>query len=235
VQNISVLYPFKNSFFQRFSGNAGIGFTYTRSSDFGQANFNGKLSYLAKQEEITLSTSGIYSLTDSTFSRDREDISLKYNHYFSPTWFGTTILSYQRNLELGLERRFSEGLGAGNKFVTTQHVYAWARSGLVLNQERNTENETTGTLSELFGQVEFNYFKFTKPQVNLVLTENFYYSLSQAGRVRNDSEIDLFWEIVKDLKLDITFYYNFDSQPPGAESNKFDYGIIFGLTYTFWK
>jgi hypothetical protein len=235
MEDISNLYAFKNSFWQRFTGNAGLGFTYTRSSGFGQLNFNGNLTYQAKKEEITFSASGIYTITDSSFTRDREDFSLRYNHYFSPSWFATGQLSYQRNLELGLERRFQQGGGVGNKFITTHHVYAWARTGLVLNQEKNTEGETTGTLSELFGQVEFNFFKFSKPQVNALLSENFYYSLSQAGRIRNDSEFDLFWEIIKDLKLDINFYYSFDSQPPGGSNAKFDFGAVFGLTYTFFR
>jgi hypothetical protein len=210
-----------------------MGFTYTRSSDFGQLNFNAKLNYTSKKVEITLSTSGIYSLTDSTFSRDREEIFLKNNYFFSPTWFGTFFVGYQKNLELGLDRRFQEGLGIGNKYITSKHVYAWARSGLVLNQEKNTENVSSGTLTEAFAQLEFNFFRFTKPEVNFVLSDGFYYSLSESGRVRNDGEADLYWEIVRKLKLDLTFYTNYDSKPPGAESRTFDFGIVFGLNFTF--
>ncbi len=233
VQEISVLYPFKNSFLQRFSGSLGAGFSYTRSADFGQMNFNGKISYVAKKEELSLSTSGIYSVTDSSFVRDREDISLLNNYYISPTWFGTAILGYQRNLELGLERRYQEGLGAGNKYITSKHVYAWARAGLVLNQEKNIEQVSSGTLAELFGQLEFNFFRFTKPEVNFVLAESFFYSLSQADRFRNDGEVGLNWEIIKDLKFNFTFYNNFDSKPPGEGSRNFDFGIVVGLNFSF--
>jgi len=233
IQDISILYPFKKSFVQRFSGSVGLGFSYTRSSDFGQLNFNGKLNYTSKKEELALSTSGIYTLTDSTFSRDREDISLKNNFYFSPTWFATLSVGYQKNLELGLERRFQEGLGIGNKYITSKHVYAWARTGFVLNQEKSVENVSSGTLAEMSAQIEFNFFRFTKPQVNFVLAESFFYSLSQSGRIRNDGEADLYWEIIKDLKLDLTFYSNYDSKPPGSESKKTDYGIVFGLNYSF--
>lgn len=233
LQDISIVYPFKTSFLQRFSGNVGLGFTYTRSSDFGQINFNSKLNYISKKEELSLSTSGIYTLTDSTFSRDREDVSLKNNFYFSPTWFATLSVAYQKNLELGLDRRFQEGLGFGNKYITSKHVYAWARSGFVLNQEKSVENITSGTLAELFGEVEFNFFRFTKPQVNFVLSESFFYSLSESGRIRNDAEADLYWEIIKDLKLDLTIYTNYDSKSPGTDTKKVDFGIVFGLNFTF--
>ncbi|HTQ65556.1 MAG TPA: DUF481 domain-containing protein [Puia sp.] len=234
LKNISLMYPFKNSFFQRFSGNFGAGFSYARSSDFGQMNFNGRLNYASQKEEISLSASGNYSITDSSFSRDREDASLKYNHYFNTTWFASAFLGYQHNLELGLQRRFQEGLGIGNKYITTQHVYAWARTGFVINQEKNLEGVSTGTLGEIYGDLEFNFFRFTKPEVNFVLAETFFYSVSQSGRFRNDGQVDLYWEIIRNLKLNIGFYHNFDNQPPGAESRNFDFGIVFGLNYTFY-
>jgi len=233
IQEITHLYPFKNSFLKRFSGSAGAGFTYTRSSDFGQINFNGKLNYVSKKDEINFSASGIYSITDTTFSRDREDIGIKNNFYIGPKWFLTVLASYQRNQELGLQRRFQEGFGAGNKFITTRHLYSWARSGMVLNQEKNIENVSTGTLTELFAQVEFHFFRFTKPEVNFVLADAFYYSLSQTGRIRDDGEVDLYWEIFKDFKLDLTYYISFDSKPPGMESRTYDFSIVFGLSFSF--
>ena len=233
IQDITVLYPFKKSFAQRFSGSLGLGVSYTRSSDFGQFNFNGKLSYVSKKEELIFSTSGIYTKTDTIFSRDREDINLKNNFYFSPTWFASILAGYQKNLELGLERRFQEGLGIGNKYLTSKHVYAWARSGLVLNHEKSTENVSSGTLAELYGQIEFNFFRFTKPEINFLLAESFFISLSERGRFRNDGEAVLSWEIIDDLKFDLTFYSSYDSKPPTSESTQFDFGIVFGLNYTF--
>lgn len=233
VTEISLLYPFRNDIKQRFSGSASAGFDFTRSSGLGRINYDGNLNYIAKKLEINFGASGIYSLTDSSFRRDREDIYLRNNYYFNFTWFGTALLKYQRNLELGLQRRFQEGLGAGNKFITSRYVYAWTRSGFVLNQEKNNENTVSGTLFELFTQLEFNFFKFTKPEISFNITESFYYSLSQAGRFRNDAQANLNWEAVKDLSLTISAYYNYDNQPPSADSREFDMGIVFTMGYSF--
>ena len=233
MESITDLYPYRKTFAQRFSGSVGLGFSYTRSSDFGQLNFNGKVNYLSSKDEISFSTSGIYSITDTSFSRDREDLTVIYNHYFSPKWFSTSFFSYQKNLELGLDRRYQEGLGIGNKFLTSRRVYSWVASGIVLNQEKNTENVSSGTLAEIFGQFQFNFFRFTKPEINFVLKETFYYSLSQSGRFRNDGETKLTWEIIKDLDLNFTFYNNYDSKPPIADSRTFDFGVVFGLSYSF--
>jgi hypothetical protein len=233
IEQISLLYPVRNYFKQRFTGDVKAGFDFTKSSGFGRLNYDGKLNYRAKKIEIIFSTSGIYSITDTAFSRDREDISIKHNYYFNTTWFGSLLLKYQRNLELGLHRRFQQGIGGGNKFITNRHIYAWTRCGLVLNQEKNEENTSSGTLTELFGQLEFNFFRFTKPELSFNIAETSYYSLTQKDRIRNDAQLDCNWEIIKDLDLTLSLYTNFDNQPPSTESRTFDLGIVFSIGFTF--
>jgi hypothetical protein len=233
VEDISVLYPFRKAFIRRFTGNFSLGFNFTRSSNLGQLNFNGQLNYRAKKEELVLTSSQIYSVTDTSFSRDREDIGLKNNLYFNTTWFGSALLKYQRNLELGLLRRYQEGIGGGNKFITTKHIYAYTAAGIVINQEKNTDDESSGTLTEAFTQLVFNFFRFTKPDLTFNITESFYYGIGQDGRVRNDAQADIDWEIIKDLTLTLSAYTNFDSKPPTSESKKLDYGVVFGVGYKF--
>ena len=210
-----------------------MGYSYTRSSQFGRLNFDGAVNYSSLKQEINFSFSGIYTVTDSGTTRDREDAGLKYNHYFTPRSFSTAFLVYQRNLELGLKRRYQEGLGLGNKFLTNRYIYAWARAGMVLNQEVSTENESSGLLSEAFLQLQFNFFRFEKPEINVDLYESVFFGIAQNGRIRNDGELDINWEMIDDLKLNLGFYTNYDNQPPVAGNRKFDYGIVLGLTYTF--
>jgi len=234
LEYVSILYPFDNGVMQRFSGTAGLGFSYTRSSAVGRLNFDATIRYVSKNSEVGLALSGIYTIYDSLFSRDKEDLALKYNYYFVRNWFATTFLAYQRNLELGLERRYQEGFGIGNKFITTRYVYSWARAGLVFNQEKSTEGVSSGTLTELFGQLEMNFFRFAKPKINLLLAQSFYYSLSESGRFRNDGTITVDWEIFKNFYLNFGPYNNYDSKPPVKDGPSFDYGVVFGINYKFY-
>lgn len=89
LEDISVVYPFQDSFFKRFSGNIALGYTYTRSSNFGRLNFDTKISYTSKKEELNFSASGIYTFTDTSIGRDLEDATLKYNYYLKSGWFAT--------------------------------------------------------------------------------------------------------------------------------------------------
>ncbi|HTE23304.1 DUF481 domain-containing protein [Flavitalea sp.] len=234
VEDISVLYAFDQTIAERFSGSVGLGYTYTKSSGFGRLNFDAKIKYTSKKAELSLATLGIYTIYDSLLSREKEEVSIKYNYYFIRKWFATAFVVYQRNLELGLERRYQEGLGIGNKFITSKHVYSWARSGVVINQERGTDDINSGVLTELFGQLEINFFRFAKPKINVLLAENFYYSLSQTGRFRNDGSLNVTWEIFKDFNLSLEPYNNYDSKPPISGGDKFDFGIVFGINYKFY-
>lgn len=233
IEKISVLYPFKDAFLERFSGNVGLGYTYTRSSNFGRINFDLSAQYVTRKDEISFGATGIYSLSDTTFSRDQEDVNFKYNYYLGPTWFLTAFISYQRNLELGINRRYQQGLGVGNKFITTRHIYGWLRTGLAINQQQSTEGEKSGTLTEVFGQVQLNFFRFTIPKISLDFSQSFYYSLSQKDRIRNNGQTNLSWELINDFNLDLGFYNNYDSKPPASAASTFDFGIIFGLNYKF--
>ncbi|HLO79820.1 MAG TPA: DUF481 domain-containing protein [Chitinophagaceae bacterium] len=234
MEDIVNLYPYSDRFIQRFSGNFGLGYNYTRSSSFGRLNFDGTLTYLSKKQEVTTAISTIYSVTDSNMTRDREDVSVKANHYFSPTSFVTAFLAYQRNLELGIQRRYQEGFGIGNKFITRKVAYAWARGGLAFNQEKSTEGASTPTLAEFYTQIQFNFFKFTKPEVKFDIKQSIYAGITEKGRFRSDGEANLSWEIVSHLKMNFQVYNNYDSKPPVVSSSNFDYGLVFGLSYYFY-
>ena len=233
LEKISVLYPFKDAFLERFSGNAALGYTYTRSSKFGRVNFDLGAKYVTRKDEISFGATGIYSVYDTAFSRDQEDVNFKYNYYLDPTWFLTAFISYQRNLELGISRRYQQGLGVGNKFITTRHIYGWLRTGVAINQQESTDGEKSGTLTELFGQLQFNFFRFTVPKISLDFSQSVYYSLSQKDRIRNSGETNLSWELINDFDLNLGFYNNYDSKPPASAVSTFDFGIIFGLSYKF--
>ena len=234
LELITVLNPLEKEFVQRFSGTVGVGYTYTRSSGFGRLNYDISVRYISRKTEFTVTTSGIYTLYDSLFSRDKEDIYIKYNYYFLRNWFSTVFVAYQRNLELSLERRFQEGFGIGNKFLTTKHAYTFGRGGFVFNQERSTEDVTSGTLTEIFGQLEVNLFRFEKPEVNFRIAQTLYYGLSEKGRFRSDGSISVKWEVWRDFYLNFDPYNSYDSKPPVEGGTKFDFGIVFGISYKFY-
>lgn len=232
VEELFNVYPFSEKFRRNITGSIGVGYNYTRSSGFGRFNLDGTLKYLSKKHEFSSTLSGIYSQTDSGFTRDREDLNIRDNYYFSTDVFVTGFLAYQKNIEIGLNRRFQEGVGMGDKLITSKKVLVWAMAGVVLNQEQNIDGDASGVLTEGFTQLQANMFKFTKPEVNMSFRQTVYVGFTDWGRIRTDGQIDLTWEMISDLKLNLQLYNNYDSRPPTAGVSKVDYGIVFGIKYS---
>ena len=106
-------------------------------------------------------------------------------------------------------------------------------TGLALNQEKNTEGADTKILLDVPVQFQFNFFRFIKPEVDLGISQTVFAGIAQQGRIRNDGQTTLGWEIILNLKVNLSFHNNYDSRPPISGGRKFDYGYNFGVGYTF--
>jgi Protein of unknown function, DUF481 len=57
-------------------------------------------------------------------------------------------------------------------------------------------------------------------------------ALSEPGRIRIDTNMSYYIKIISDLKWNISFYGNWDNEPPPG-LNGSDYGTSSGLSWTF--
>jgi len=229
---ISNLYAVEKSFKERLTGNAGAGYSYTRSSRLGRLNLDFAARYATKKIEYSASASSITTIDTGYFSRDNEDAALSLNFYFHQRWFSWFGASYQRNIELGIKSRFQEGGGVGNKLLLTKYVRLMAFSGLVLNQETSLENKYSGILTEGVVGIRFNVFRFEKPELDIQTTQFGYFSLMQ-DRIRYAGDISITWEMVEDLDLKLSFYSEYDSKPPGQETANTDFGTVISVAFEF--
>lgn len=233
IEAVSQLSYYTKGLFQQLEGNVSVGYNYTRSSELGRFNVDGTLSFFGKRTEVNLTASTITSFVGDSTSRDRENVGLQGFYYFHPKWFAAAMASYQRNISLGISRRFQEGLAIGNKFLLRPHMRAHAVTGIVLNQERSIDGDESKVLAEIPLLLQYDLFLFSDPKISLSSSQSVFFGVTQAGRIRQDGETKLSWEIFKDFTVDLIFYNNFDNQPPAADSRKFDYSIVFGIGYEF--
>jgi len=214
------------------SGSFGIGYTYTKSSDIGRLNVDGTLKYSKKKLELGLTGSMIVTSDSSSISRENEDIVLASRFLTDTRWYSAVSLRYQRSIELGLLSRWQEGAGIGYKFVQKQNNIAKAVSGFVVNQETDFEHNKN-TYLEWFTNVGYDFFSFSKPNMTISMSQGVYVSLSQKGRVRNEGDLAINWELIDDFSINISFYHNYDRKSPGTNTSKTDYGFVTGLNYKF--
>ena len=214
------------------SGAFGAGYSYTKSSDIGRLNIDGKIKYAKSKLELQLSGNVITTVDSSVVNRENEDITFSSRFLTDTRWYSAVSLRYQRSIELGLLDRWQEGGGIGYKFLLRQHNFARVISGMVVNQETDFE-KTTNTYCEWSTNASYDFFSFDKPNITISMRQGVYVSLSQKGRVRNEGDLEINWELIDDFSINLSFYHYYDRKSPGTDTSKTDYGYVTGLSYKF--
>jgi hypothetical protein len=217
-----------------FEGNLSMGYNYTKSSDIGRFNLDATMSYIMKKFTLKNTISTIVTQENKQWIRDRESITLSGTYFANSKWKAIGLLNYQLNRELGLEYRFQEGLGVGYNIISTSQMRFFAISGIVINQEKSFEASVSNFTSEIPLVIDFEFFRFAKPEMSLSLNNSLFKSITQKDRIRLDGEIRYDWKVITDFSLNLKFYYNFDNQPLSGTGSTFDYGTVFGIAYK-WK
>lgn len=232
IVELGTLAKLGNNWAKRFNGKFGLGYSYTKSSDVGRLNVNGELNHTLSRSETYLNLDMIVTSDSGVVSRDREYSNLAYFYGFDNFWDVGGLLRYQRNVELGLKKRWQEGVMIGRKLIVEAKQRAKLLVGVATNQETNFEDEHTENVEML---LQFNYylFSFENPNLQITLGQSGYLSLSQKGRYRWDGNSTANWELKRNLYLNLQFYHNYDSKPPEESNAKIDYGVVFGVNYKF--
>jgi hypothetical protein len=191
------------------------------------------VEYLTRKIDVLIGGSAIMNQTDTSLELSNATGSFVGSYLFTPVWEASIFLAYQRNLEQGLSRRYQEGAGGGANFFSTEHTRAKLISGIVFSQEKSIEGETKPTQVDVPFYFDFSFFRFSKPDMTVNIKESLFIGLTQKGRIRQDGQFTLSWKLIQDFYINLQFYHNFDNQPPGQNSEKLDYGVVFGLTYKF--
>jgi len=232
VDNITNLTWFGNTWKSRISGNVSAGYTYTKSSQIGRLNSDGLLKYNTAKTQTQLQGDMIVTADSITASIERGNVVLTHDYSFANLWAAVGVLRYQRNLELGLDRRWQEAIGLGRRFLISKTQQASAVTGVALNQEQNQEGVRANNTEALF-QLNYNLYSFVSPNLNIAFAQSMYVGISQEDRLRLDGNVTIDYELIKDFYLNFQFYHNYDSRSPATNEPNVDYGFVAGLRYKF--
>lgn len=233
INYIAFMTSYDGSSLTHIRGYVSSGFNYARSSNAGRFNLDGSITWQFERLRTDLTGSMFISQTDTTWVRDRENLNIQSYYVLNPWISVGGMFKYQRNYELGLARRYQEGLGIVYTWLTKNNLQVKTLTGLVFNQERNTEGATFPNQVEIPLTLMAEFFKFSHPNISVTTNQSFYLSLTDAGRMRWDGDTRITWELIDDLNLSIQMYHNYDNRPPSGSSRNWDYGTVLGLKYTF--
>ena len=104
-------------------------------------------------------------------------------------------------------------------------------AGLAASSEERTDDTTQQNLEGVI-RSSFDLFKLSLPVTRLSANVSIFPGISNAGRLRVNSDITLRNELFRDFFWDLSFYSNYNNRPvEGAD--KSDFGIVTSLGATF--
>jgi hypothetical protein len=226
--------PIGRSLWKRMDGAIDVGFSYTKSSDIGQASFNGHSTYRRPAFEVRLDGSATLTIRsdDEEDTDDRAALNLSYVRFRGRRAFISGAGRLESNRSLGLELRSQLGVMVGLRFVKTEGTELELGGGVVVNQERGVDTEPTQNLEGMLG-AKFVYYSYDHPRTNVDTRLQYYPSFSEWKRQRVQSDIAVKRELFRDFFASLNVFYTFDSNPPNANARRTDYGISASLGWSY--
>ncbi len=233
VEDIIELYPIKKNFWLRTSGVFSLGFNFSKGSNIASLTSSGKIDYRNRKTFAELNWSDNTTMQSDTISSNKTDISINIQRLLKKKWYIGFNVEGSSNSELGYDFRLLGGASIINYLIQNYHNRLFVSIGGSGNREWIADNnEQKDNLEGLLG-LNYHFFKYTDPEINIATYINTYPNLTTAGRWRVNYYLDAKVEVISDFHIGINFYYNYDNKPVSAEASSTDYGITTTLSYSF--
>jgi len=233
IDDIVQVYPIKNNFWSRTSGNFSLGANYSKASNVATISFSGNVDYRKRNSYFNLSWDTNDTYQGDSLSSSNSNLALAWQRALKKGWSTDVAISATQNTELGTKLRLGLNL-LGIKDITYND---WNRlytgAGLNVAQETGYDDpEITNDLAGLF-VVYWKIYKLTSPKVWLDSNISFLPYLTDSGRYRTTFNFNPKVSVFSDnFKVGIVFYYSYDSQPSSNAASNDDYGLNLQFTYS---
>lgn len=232
MTDVTVITKIGRSFWLKLDGSVDIGFSYTKSSDIAQLNINTSVLYRSPSFEARLQGSGTATQTNDGGQDDRGTLQASYVRYRGARWFVGAGAGLETNESLGIKLRTQFSGAVGQRLVNTNRSQLAVGGGLSVNEENGVDTEAT-TNVEAMMTFRTSYYAYDFPKTNIDVSFQYFPSLSDFGRQRMQFDSSFKREIWKDVFLAVNVFDTFDSQPPSADAEKNDVGVVFSFGWSF--
>lgn len=220
------------SFLHRLDGSVSVGYDFTKST--GVETFNASFELRSRQTRREWSLSAFANISDS----DEAEASERYNasgstrRLFTKNQFFEGFFLADSNSALALRLRGLAGGAYGAYLVRSNVAYLTLTGGAAYSHESFTDGTTQNSIEGVlaFG---FDLFMLDTPKRSINAYLYTFPGLSDRGRFRADTNVQMRIEIVKDLFFELSFYGNYDNQAVEEGGETLDYGVVSSIGYTF--
>jgi Protein of unknown function, DUF481 len=233
-RRVVTVYQTSSNFWQRWNGQLGSGFGYTKGNQSSQYNLNSGIGYGVERWSAGANYgSNLSSSTGSTVST-RNQLSLQAQRLLRwNNWYITGLVSFLQSSVQGIQLQETFGGGIGRNIVNRGSVFFTAYGGFAWQDinyhqavlQAPTQHVTMGLLG-----TQLKLFRFDR--TSLAVSGNLLPAISDPGRVQFNLNTSYYVKLWGQLNWNFTFYGNWDNRPPLGFAHS-DYGTSSGLSISF--
>ncbi len=231
VEDIVEVYPIKNSFLSRLSGNFSMGANYSKGSGVATLAFAGNLDYRKRSSVYSLAWDTNDTFQGDSVSSSKADVSLSWQRLLNKGWSVDVAVGATSNLQLGTDVRWNVNASGIKDLAYNEWNRLYVAVGLNASKEIPVgDAQTTDDLAGLF-QLKWKVYKLKGEKVWVDADMTYLpYLTSNRSRftVNLNPQVSIF---SNNFKIGISSYYTFDSQPQNDDASNDDYGINLQFTY----
>ena len=233
IENIVEVYPIRNSFTRRLSGNFNLGANYSKGSNVATLAFSGNLDYRKRNSDFSLKWDTNDTYQGDTLSSSKSDIALSWQRTLNQSWYADVSIGVSQNLQLGTELRWSLNLSGIKDLTYNEWNRLYAAAGVNLSREIPIgDGPIKEDIAGLF-QIKWKVYKLWSPKIWVDSDIMYLPYVTDSGRYRFVFNLNPKVSIFSDnFKIGFNFYYNYDSKPQFEDASNDDYGLNLQFTYS---
>ena len=233
IERVVLMAPIEERGIDRLDGDITAGYNFAKASSVKQFQLGLDMDFRTETRIFGLKADAVTSDSEDSEASQRESLDLNYTRLRPNRWLTGAVLRLDRNDELGLDLRTSVGAGGGRILRQTNSTTLQLTGGLQLSRENVSGAVSDEDTLEAFGALNWDWFRYDTPELDLSTDLQIIPNLTDSGRVRAELDISLKWEIVEDLFWQLSFYDSYDSDPVIVDAEKNDYGVNTSLGWEF--
>ena len=224
--------PMYESFWRRWQGSLSLGFNYTQANDFIQFTFNADAEFRRPSFELAVTLSAFFTSQANVPSNQRASFLTQYEKFLTERWLVVGVGGIDRNIQLGLDWRYSLGAGYGRDFIDTNQTRLTGIAGLLGMHEEPVTGTSTNDLAAILA-AQYSHFTYDFPKVTIGASLAVIPYLTEGGRVRLNFNGSVKREIARDFYLTLSIFDDFDNRDPSTGQAKNDWGPVLSIGYSF--
>jgi hypothetical protein len=228
------LAPIEASLGEQIDMSVDLGYSVAKANNVVQTTAGYDFSFRNQVHLVQLNSDLARSSTEGEPDSKRVNVTTSYRRFVDERiWSPLFLALWERNDELGINRRTTFGGGMSRYLIDTNLRQVNFFGGLVTTEEDSVNSLETKDSMEATTGLDVEWFRYETPEFDFSTQLQLFERISGESRTRGNLDLNFKWELVEDFNWGMSIYYSFDSTPETEGASSSDYGIVATLGWSY--